>query len=238
MATLPVNDTVKSAWHKVKGAKGTIWLSLIISFLIMLGFSILESITKMYISSLLWIVVLIAQIIGFLLQMGLIYIGICRANDKPINYKMVFHAFRFPLSLNLILLYIIQILIFLPLLIIEFLAVFFYPHVDLIGSIFLAIIGAIAALGILYLSIRLVLSIAFQLDKEIKPWHAIKQSFQASKSNFWRLLAIYIIQILILILCTIPLGIGLIWGIPFAMICYGLIYRQLSVNVDYLAPLQ
>ena len=88
----------------------------------------------------------------------------------------------------------------------------------------------ISAIGAFYVTISMSLAAAFVLEKESSPWRAIAASFQATRWNFWRLLALYILQSFIILLGIIPFFIGLIWAIPFSFILYGMIYQRLSIN--------
>src|SRR5438477_89442 len=56
----------------------------------------------------------IGEIVLFLVQMGILYIGIQRALDLPITYTQMWRGFRSDMALKLIGLYILQILILLP----------------------------------------------------------------------------------------------------------------------------
>ncbi|MBA3661004.1 MAG: hypothetical protein H0W64_04705 [Gammaproteobacteria bacterium] len=60
------------------------------------------------------------QIVSFLFQMGALYLGIRRAQDLPIKSSMVFYPFKWNLFLNLVGNYCLQVLIFLPIIILIF----------------------------------------------------------------------------------------------------------------------
>jgi uncharacterized membrane protein len=92
----------------------------------------------------------------------------------------------------------------------------------------LAILHTLVSIAYLYIYIRISLSIGFVLDKEISPWNAIKLSFKATANHFWRLIAILILVNIIVLASSIPAGLGLIWTLPLAVICYGMIYKRLQ----------
>ncbi|HTM64456.1 MAG TPA: hypothetical protein VL360_08180 [Gammaproteobacteria bacterium] len=226
---LPVWDTISTAWEKTYGAKATFWGAILILAAIMFGIGVLEGISSQssVISGLFQV---IGNILGYFLQLGIIYIGITRAKDLPINYKMMFTTFDLMLALRLIGLYILQTLIFLIPIAIGAIGVYIY----MMGSSSTTFIGGLIFLisviiGIV-IAIRLSLSMAFILDTREGPVAAIKHSLAATNHNFWNLVGIYLLQVIIIIVSIIPLGIGLIWSIPFVLINYGMIYKILRVN--------
>ena len=233
---IPVRETITTAWHKVSGTKGSVWAGIGIIVLVGIGFAILEAITKAvpFINGL---ITIINQIVVFLLQMGLLYIGIKRAAEMPITYKLMYRTYELSMTIRVILVYILKILILLPSMILLIISVVL-NGLTTAGSIqpsglmttLIVILFIIGFISLIYLSIRIALGMAFALDQEVNPWQAIKMSFAATNENVWRLIGIYIIQLIIVIISMIPLGIGLIWTIPFILILYGTIYQRLLIN--------
>lgn len=225
---LPVWDTINAAWTRVSGSKGSFWAAAGIIFVIMFGIGVLEGITEnlMFVSGLLGI---IGSVLGYFLQLGLIYMGITRAKDMAINWKMVFNTFNTQIALYLIGLYILQTLIFMIPAIVGALGFMMFMAGGVL-AFFGALVIIASIIGMLIIAIRLSLSMAFVLDTLTSPLAAIKQSIAATDGNFWNLVGIFLLQMLILIISVIPIGIGLIWSLPFSLICYGLIYKTLRAN--------
>jgi hypothetical protein len=224
---LPIEETLKTSWNKVSGSKGTIWIAFILCIVIAFVLGMIDQFLLTSAPKIEPLYNFVMSIVTTLLNLGLVYIGIRRAQDLPISYSFIFHTLHFRLGLKLIGLYILQGLICLiPVLLMVTGVILYQQHSVLISTLLFAI-GMIA---VLYLSFKLILAMGFVLDKEIGPIDAIKLSFRGTRSNFWRIVIIFILQSLFLILCTIPLGIGLIWGIPFAVINYGNIYKNLSTK--------
>lgn len=219
---LPILDTIKQAWHKTAGAKRTIWAAIAMMFLVVICLGVAMGITKALAPSIAFIVKGFAQLVIYFMQMGLLYIGIKRAEETPIHYRMIFRAFNWTIALNIVLLYVIQLIIYLPVILLMILGTF----IPLLGSLFYFV----AAILLVYLSIRISLSMAFVLDQSTHPWEAIKLSFRATQSNALNLFAIFTLQFMIVLISIIPLFLGLIWTIPFGLICYGTIYKSLRVN--------
>jgi uncharacterized membrane protein len=227
---LPVEDTLRSAWAKVYGAKQTIWIAFGILLAIAFCLGLIEGIAEIAGTALYSAAKLITNIVSYLLQIGVLYIGICRAKDTPIHYQQMFRAFSLQRALCIAGLYLCEMVILIvPALIAAsgmFIMTASFPVAGLIGILVLCF-GLIAGI---YLVTRLLPSLAIILDQDLGPIQAIKLSFKLTHGNVLRLLLLSLIQILILIISAIPLGIGLIWTLPFTFITYGMIYKNLLQN--------
>lgn len=227
---LPVWDTVSTSWEKVKGAKESIWAGALLTICIAIAIGILAAIGKNIHPIVGSFFNFIYAFVNFFLQLGFIYIGIRRAADLPISYKQIFRPFKLSILSNLILLYIIKFLIYLPFIILMATGMFLNQSFIIfsIGSL----ISLLAYIGLIYLSVRLLLSAYFILDKgDLSPFDALKLSYNATRGNFWRIIGVLLCQIGILILGLITLGIGLIWFIPLILIITGTLYRRLQANI-------
>lgn len=223
---LPVWNTVTTAWEKVSGSKASFWGSMALIILISLAFSLIGAIYQHLFSAGVGVIHFISSFINFFLQMGLIYMGIRRAQDLPIVYKDMFYPFRLDLIIKLIGLYILKILILLPFILVSFIVIVAAGTSK--GT--MVTINTVVGLAAFYLYVRLSLAAGYLLDKSLGPWQSIVLSFKATGSNFFRLFATYILLGLIYVLGILTLFIGFIWIMPLGLILYGLIYKRLSVN--------
>lgn len=229
---LPVYETIGKAWKKVYGAKGSLWAALLINILISFCFGFISGLLQDSASFISNIINFVGQVISFLLQLGILYIGIRRAFDLPISYKMMFQACHLDIAWRVICVYLLQLVILIIPIIIMIVSGIMYMQAS--GVAMFGIIGVlIGVIVFIFLAMRMSMSMAFVLDKETNPWPAIQQSFKVTRSNVWRLIGISILQMCILIVSVIPLGIGLIWTLPFVFILYGMIYKNLSLNVSH-----
>lgn len=229
---IPVWDTISGAWQKVSGAKGTVWAAIGVTILIMLFFALFQYVGNSLAPVAGKVVYVIGQIILFLLEMGLVYIGIQRALDKPINFRQIFYAFDSKVAIRVIFAYVLQTLILMIPGLLMFAGVMTYTLNPDHGPLITAISGTLFLLGILaifFLIARTWLTIAFALENS-SPVDAIKKSFAATESNVWRLIGIAFLTTLIIAISMIPLGLGLIWTIPLGIILYGETYRRLLPN--------
>ena len=78
-----------------------------------------------------------------------------------------------------------------------------------------------------YLMLRLYVATPLVIMQKANPWAAIKHSFSATKHHVLALFVLIIANILIFMISLIPLGIGLIWSLPYLLISYGVIYERL-----------
>jgi uncharacterized membrane protein len=157
----------------------------------------------------------------------MLYMAIQLVCNKIISYKFIFHPFQLKILFRILFLYILQILIYLPFGFFIAASAYIYQTESDFAIPAATLLFLISTSMLIYISVRLSLSIGLILTEEISPWQAIVKSFKATRANFWRILAVFLIEILIIILGLIPFGIGLIWTLPFALTCYGVIYQRL-----------
>lgn len=246
---LPVWESIQTAWAKVSGFKGTFWGAYLLILFIMFCVGILDGILQYAVPKIEPVFALVGQVINYLLSMGIIYLGIRRAFDIPTTFKNVFDVFRENKPWKLIGLYILQILIILACMLVLAVGVALAFAVGIIEETaannppafhfsnpgMVALVTLILIFGfclVVYVATRLWLSAGFVLDRGYGPIDALSSGFKASRSNFWRIVGYALLQIFFMIISVIPLGIGLIWSLPWMVICYGVGYKNLVVNAD------
>jgi uncharacterized membrane protein len=229
---LPVFDTIKTSWKWVDGSKAVFMGALGLIFLISFGAGMISSIFKMLSPHIEILFNFVLQIVIVLLQVGVYYIGLQRAFNKPITATQVFHCLQYPLLFIVLGAYLLQIALFvLPS------GLMFLPTALQnmgIASAFLSFIfytaGIVLTFAAMFVGIRISLFYFFILDQNKNSWEAIKASYLLTEGNFWRMVGVYLLGVLILTISAIPLGIGLIWTIPLMNIMYATIYKQLMEN--------
>lgn len=224
---LSITDNISQAWSKINGVKGSIWAGIFFMLLITIAFLFIEHLVGLTFPILSSVIYVISRVVQFLLQMGLFLIGIKWALGLPVSYQMIFHTFEWRFAAKIIGAYFIVFILLLPFAILASLPLWGEGFLILLLFSILALIGVI---GFIYLLVRLSMTQAFVLDQKINPWKATKLSYQVTRSNFWALIGIFILEILIILVSTIPLGLGLIWTLPFAFVLYGVVYRNLRIN--------
>lgn len=230
-----VLDTLFEAGKKIRGAKGCIWTGLFVMGAILGGIYILSflhhAIFPHNMVVLFLLMVISTKLVQILFGNGLLYVAMQRVQDLKISSFMVYRVFQSDLIFKLAGLYILYFFIMLPTLFILVIGdhLFVYFHLNhLLIKILTVVIYLIVYIYILYFMIRMSTANCFILDKKASPFYAIKLSFQATKGNFWRLLGIIMFMIIVLVISIVPLGLGLIWSIPFLFICEAMIYKNLT----------
>jgi hypothetical protein len=248
--SLPVIETIKESWAKTDGAKAIVWqvmgvivLIYILQFIAGIILGIISAITHIPIEStmgnvMLYAVVIPFGVVTFLAMMSQYYIGIQKAMGLPIQFNMVKYPFKIRMTINLIgfilLFAVIACVLRFPLWFAHYLYVnqASYEHINLIKLAIasLDIIGFFCLLYYIYLFIGLYLSAGMIIKENMTPWKAFKTSLRAIKSNRCRLVAMLFLNCIILVLGAIPLGIGLIWVLPYLFVNYGVIYNKLYAS--------
>lgn len=236
-----ITEIIKLAWHDIKGTKRTFWavtalLTVIVCSLILIEQTITLLVPYQWLSTTLVLTVrAISTIVSILLGLALVYLGLQRTSHLTIKLGMINDVFDFTLVMKMIGLHILEFIILAPFAMLLYLPGFstffmtYFPTLALnpfyeTGRWIIAMVSLII---LIHLAIRLCLSRAIIIAEQITPWAAIRTSFMATKTHVWKLLSLFVINFLVLILSTIPFGIGLLWSIPFCFINYALVYNKL-----------
>jgi predicted Zn finger-like uncharacterized protein len=198
-----VMDVIKEAWSKTNGTKGSVWGALgIIYALIFAMMIIIIPVTMMGNEAAAGIVSFVVQIaynvVTLPMMAGIMMIGIRRSVNQPFSYKFSIRFFK--LMWPLFLLYLVMYLML------------------MLGFLLLIIPG-------IYLLIAYGLAIPLLVEKGLTPWQALETSRKSLGHKWFKIFGLYLMVSLILFISAIPLGIGLIWTIPMAVISLGILYR-------------
>lgn len=229
---LPIIASIQTAWHLVKGAKKAVWGALGIIFIVSFLLGFCSYFIKHFFPNLDVPLQIFTNIIALLFQVGLMYLGIQRANQLPIVSRLIFRSFELDILPRLVIAYLLKIFIFLPFILLMVLGSLAFTAETTLLTILFGVIWLIGFIGFIFALARLYLTAAFILDKRFGPWRAITASYRATRSNVLNLIGLGLLQMLIAIIATIPLGIGLIWAVPLGIILYGVVYKQLQVNAN------
>lgn len=229
-------ESIKLAWEKVKGTKKTFWLILLIIFILQLINSAINGFisTKPSFVFIYSLIGLVVSITGTIFTWGLIYLGIQRAKGESIKASMVKYVFDFWIFLKMIGATILQFFIALPAFILFFVAFLIQAKMGTGGgvSVLSIILDLIAFIYFVFIFVRLFLVPCLIIAEKQNPWKAIKTSFKATKSHFWQLLGLFIINWFICIISILLLCIGLIWSLPYLFINFGVVYKKLTENIS------
>ena len=79
----------------------------------------------------------------------------------------------------------------------------------------------------IYLMVAYSLAMPLVVEKGLSPWQALEASRKAITKSWFRFIGLGLAIMVIMIVSMIPLGIGMIWTIPMAMIAFGIAYRNI-----------
>lgn len=204
-----VGGVMKEAWDKVRGIKGAVWAGSAVMYLILIvivagGSMILPSseleteTLSSYIPSALF--QFITQALYMVFMGGLLFMGIRRVAGDPVSWKMIFHGFSFTGKIVV---------------------------VTILQSILITIGFMLLILPGIYLTVGYAMAIPLIVDRNLSPWEAMETSRKAVHKVWWKVAGIGLLICLLFIVAAIPLGIGLIWVWPLALVASGVVYYRL-----------
>lgn len=205
-----VDGVINQAWSRVKGHKGTLvcaaivyvvafnLLSVVVAFVLALFSQRLGSPVGVADKFLEGFASLFAGALCAPLMAGLNLIGIRRAAEQPATIHELFAHFGRFASLFATALA-VSVLVYL-------------------GTLLLLLPG-------LYLGVAYSLALPLAAERGLSPWQALEASRKAVNRHWFKVFGLYLTLGLYLLLSAIPLGIGLIWTLPMAVIAVGVLYR-------------
>lgn len=78
----------------------------------------------------------------------------------------------------------------------------------------------------IYLAVAWFAGIPLVVDKGLSPWQALETSRKAISKQWFSLFGFFLVAMIVLVVSVLPLGIGLIWSMPWFFLCFGVIYRR------------
>ncbi len=204
-----VGELLKDAWHKTKGAKGAVWGGIIVMYLLLFGLSFggtlgfqqfykgTDPTVSLGVNA---AIQLFAVWISILMTGGIMLIGVRRAKEQRVSWRMAFSGFSSAFSITM--------------------AIILQCILVTIGLVLLVLPG-------IYLAVGYGLALPLILDKGMGPWEALEASRKAIHKKWWTVLGMYILMFLLYTVSAILLGIGLIWTIPMSFVLVGVLYVRL-----------
>jgi len=205
-----IGSVLSEAWEKTSGSKWAFQLGFFYYFLVVIGVviglgiivgSIVTASEEM--SAVIFMEIAIqlgVNLIAMPMIMGTVMMGVKRSVDAPISGGMVFNYFSkmLPLFVTMILIYLMVFIGFM---------LFMLPGI--------------------YLMIAYYMAMPLVVEKGMSPWQAMETSRKTITHRWFSVFGLFILMVTILTISMIPLGLGLIWTLPLAMIAYGIMYRNM-----------
>ena len=85
----------------------------------------------------------------------------------------------------------------------------------------------------IYLSVAYIFALPLAVEKNLPIWQALETSRKAVTKRWFTVAGLFFVVGLIIAVSALPLGIGLIWAIPLAVVSYGIAYRNIfGISTD------
>jgi hypothetical protein len=196
-----IDQVMNEAWQLTKGFKTPFLGALIIYIVILVVMSLLSNLAALANSIAVSIIAELANLlVTYPLSAGLAMIAVKRSAGIPCQATMIFDYY--PKTIPIFLLYLLMTLLI------------------GVGLLLLVVPG-------IYLAVSYTMAINLMIDKNMRIWEALEASRQAITACWFRTFGLYIVIFVIIVVSAIPLGIGLIWSLPFAALSMAIIYRNL-----------
>ena len=190
----------RDAWTRTKGVRGTIWAALGVMSLLMFIANVACSMILPEEGLLTMGVEVGLSVISSFFLTSLAYMGLTVARAQSLHWKMIFTSFS--CWRRLIVTYFLQWLFI------------------VLGFLLFILPG-------IYLSVGYTYAMLLVLDNGMSPWQAMETSRKVIHKIWWKMFGLYLGVGLITFLAAIPLGIGLIWCVPWSFVLMGVLYRVL-----------
>jgi uncharacterized membrane protein len=204
--TLDIGGVFSEAWQKTKGFKLKAWGAFIITYAIvilaMVGLMLLLGVKfgdkQNHLAN--FGIQLVIILIIYPLFAGAMMMAIHQVSGKPVSIAMLFGYFD--QTPRLFLLYIVTTLM------------------TIIGFVLLILPG-------IYLAIAYTMAMPLLIEKKMGIWEALETSRKALGKRWFTVFALFILMGILVAVSALPLGIGLIWTIPFSMLVMGVMYKTI-----------
>ncbi len=207
---LVFGDVLREAWARVSGNKATVWTAVVmyaaVLFCVSLVFAMLlgpppvsvEGVPPS-VSPLELVQQLVTGLLITPLWVGLIFVGVAIASDRPAKPASIFSWYG--LALKLLFTYLLM------------------GFMIMLGTLLLVLPG-------IYLAVSYQLALPLVADKNLGPWQALETSRKAVTRKWFTFFGLWLLALLAILGSTILLGIPLIWVLPAALIGLGIVYRN------------
>lgn len=195
-----ISSVLNEAWQLISGFKATLWGAVLIYIGILFAVSLpFEFLGKESVVMIIASQIVIA-LVTYPLSAGMTMLGIKRSVGEPANAFMIFDYYS--KTLSLFLLYVVMLILI------------------AIGLVLLVLPG-------IYLMVAYSMAMPLMVEKNMGIWEALETSRKRINKCWFEMLVLYIVVILIFIVAMLPLGIGLIWAVPFTIVLMAVVYRSL-----------
>jgi uncharacterized membrane protein len=195
---LEIGDVMREAWAKTRGMKAAFWGGAVLLYLAYMVAAVIGG--RILKDSPVW-GVLFSIVLGLtapVLSLGLVTMGIRRAAGLRVSFETAFKSFNKAVP--------------------AMIAGLLTTVLVYIGTFLLILPG-------IYLGISYCMVMPLIADRDISPWRAMETSRRAVTKRWFEFFGLMFLVGLVVFASLLPLGIGLIWSVPWAVNVIGVTYR-------------
>lgn len=147
-----------------------------------------------------FVIGMLAAALTYPLLAGVNMLGIRRAADQPLRFNEIFSHFGRTLPVVICV---------------------------LLSSLLITLGYCLFVLPGIYLTVAYMLAVPLVVERGLSPWAALEASRKAITQHWFKVCALLLIVGVLATLSVFTLGIALIWLLPWAIVCLGVLYRTI-----------
>jgi hypothetical protein len=198
-----ISEVLREAWRLTNGFKAAFWGPALVTYGLVIA--LVFGATKVIAGDNAGFAVRFAINLGCSalfapLVMGVMMLGVRRAAGLPVSFQTTFSYFHKAGA--------------------AIVAALSTTLLTYLGLVFLV-------LPAIYLGVAFGMTMPLIADRNLAPWNAMETSRRAITHKWFAFFGTYLIVGILTCLSALPLGIGLIWTVPWSMLVIGVLYRRI-----------
>ncbi|MHB1947671.1 MAG: hypothetical protein ACYCQI_06110 [Gammaproteobacteria bacterium] len=229
---LSLDRIITESWQRVDGAKATFVGALAMIFLIVLGYSIINILSNIFLPEgqakvISFIIQIVSSLTLMPLMVGISYLGVERSVGLPIKAMQIFSMFHY--FWRLLGLLILQYVMVYVLTFLFIITIFVFPSYDAVSLwiySLLKLVQVAFVFAIIYISFSFIFAFLLIVEKRLGVFAAYKASFLAFSQHWFKIIVGMVFMFCLYMLSIALLLVGAIWIAPMFHIFHGILYRN------------
>jgi hypothetical protein len=194
-----IGDVMREAWGMTSGMKGVFWGGAILLYLAYMALAVVGALLFKGSPALRMVFNIGLGAVAPVLFLGIVSMGLRRAAGMRVAFETAFGSFNRAMP--------------------AFIAGLLSTVLTYVGLFLLIIPGV-------YLAIGYCMTMPLIVDRNLTPWEALETSRKAVTKRWFQFFGLLFVVGILVFLSALPLGIGLIWSLPWAINVVGVVYRR------------
>jgi len=194
-----IGEVMSEAWGMTSGMKGAFWGGAILLYLAYMAIAVVGGLLFKSSTALNMAFNIFLGAIAPVLFIGIVSMGLRRAAGMRVAFETAFGSFNRATP--------------------AFIAGLLSTLLTYLGLILLIIPG-------IYLAVGYCMTMPLIVDRSLSPWQAMETSRKVVTKRWFQFFGLLLAVGLLVFVSALPLGIGLIWSLPWAMNVVGVVYRR------------